>query len=166
MSYAWLPPLFCADDFDTDQEYYDALYARFKTDFIETERHLNGFPIRIKRHPAYDGMFADKEATFRHLITEGKDEHARIIDRARCQTLGWMLPVLERAGEPDVHVWENHRQTNGCAYILSLSDYSYKLVLTRRADFLLLWTQFPVPFSHSRAKLRKEYESYKRTIKS
>lgn len=160
MPYDWLPQKTILNDFPTEEDYINHLYHGFEADFLISERSFQGLPIKIKRHPPYDGIFEGKTATFRHLITEGKDEVNRTVSYPRAETLGWALPVIEALGGPDVLVWENERQTNGGAYIISLSDFSYKVVLTKRKDFVLLWTQFPVEHEHSRNKMRKECERY------
>lgn len=161
MPFGWLPPLIKRANFASEQAYIDALYAVFKKDFLDTTRQFNCLPIQIKRHPPYDGIFSGKEATFRHLITEGEDEDSRVISPERCERIGWMLPLIQNRHKSDVLVWENKRGGNGRAYILALSDFSYKLVLSQRNDFLLLWTQFPVVHDHTQKKMRKEYEEYK-----
>lgn len=160
MSFNWLPPLMKRADFPSEQAYIDALYAVFKRDFLDTARQFNRLPVKIKRHPPYQGIFAGKEATFRHLITEGPDEANRVIVPERCERIGWMLPLIQNHNKSDVLVWENKRDKNGAAYVLALSDFSYKLVLTQRTDFVLLWTQFPVVYTHTQSKMKKEYEAY------
>lgn len=157
MAYDWLPPLMRRQDYASEQEYYDALHDVFQRDFIDSKQSYEGLPINIKRLPPYDGLFQGKAATFRHLITEGKDETDRTIVPARCERIGWMLPVLERAGTQDVRVWENRRRS-GAAYIFALPDFSYKLVLAQRKDYLLLWTHFPLQYGQERLALRSEYE--------
>jgi hypothetical protein len=162
MSKLWLPSLLYRTDFQSDQDYFDALYNQFKADFLDEVQYFKGLPIRIKRAPEYDGVFLGKESTFRHLITSGHDEASRVIDSARCQRLSWILPVINHADTKDVYVWENRRNRQGSTgYILALSDFSYKVVLLQRSDYLLLWTQFPVGYGHDRRKLQKEYGQLK-----
>lgn len=164
MSFSWLPPLILRADFSSDQEYIDALYSVFKSDFLDTAQQFNHLRIGVKRLPPYDGLFSGKGATFRHLITDGKDEASRSIVPERCERIAWMLPMIHNHHTDDVLVWENARSTSGKAYVLALADFSYKLVLSQRSDFLLLWTQFPVVQNHSREKLRREYETYRARI--
>ncbi len=158
MRYDWLPELKLRSDYLSEEDYINALYEDFKRDFLDKERKFKGLPIRIKRHPPYNGIFSGKEATFRHLITEGHDENNRIISPSRCKRIGWILPVIENYETKEVHCWKNYRKSNGYAYILSLSNFSYKVVLTKRSDYLLLWTHFPLTYGHEREKLRKDWE--------
>lgn len=160
MPYDWLPQKMLLSDFPNEEDYINSLYAGFDADFLRTERQFQGMPIKIKRHPPYDGIWTGKTATFRHLITEGPDEATRSISLPRAETLPWAFPLIQAAGNTDVLIWENERQTNGGAYILALSDFSYKVVLTKRNGFVLLWTQFPIEYENTKRKMQREYEEY------
>ncbi|WP_417803365.1 hypothetical protein [Thalassospira lucentensis] len=172
MAYNWLPPLIARNGNEEDQAYLDRLYDVFRRDFIAQKQVFDGLPINIKRHPEYDGLFANKHGTFRHLITEGPNENNRTIAWDRCERIGWMRAILQNSRSDDVCIWKNTRQTNGDAFILALSDFSFKLVLTERhikaenRSFLLLWTAFPVQRQRQRDKLRREYEKYHAPPKS
>lgn len=119
--------------------------------------------INIKRHPPYTGVFADKHATFRHVVTEGPSEDDRKIALDRCAKINWPLALLKNSERDDVFYWQNNRQ-NGVGHILAISDFSYKIVLVERViglkRFLLLWTAFPIQGRNQIEKNRKEYEKY------
>jgi hypothetical protein len=164
VTYDWLPPLLKRKDFKSEQEYIDHLYNIFSNDFLNQTPRFMGLPIRVKRHPKYDGIFHDKDATFRHLITEGPNETTREIAYYRCETIGWMRPLIDHAANngSEVLVWENQRTTNGSAFILAPKNFDYKLVLSKRRGFLLLWTQFSILEEHTKRKMIKEFEQYKK----
>lgn len=165
MPYGWLPPLTQRTHFSDDAAFIDAIYAAFERDFVSVQQNFRGLPIGVKPLPFHNqpALFAGKNGTFRHLLTEGKNEETRTIAWDRCERLGWVLPMIQQTGSADVCVWKNSRQTSGSSYVLALSDFSYKVVLTERhsritnSPYLLLWTAFPVMWSNGKRKLAKEY---------
>ena len=74
---SWLPDLVMLENYEGDWDrYLNALYAFFKTDFIDNQPFFRGIRLGLKKHPLSKG----KEATFWHLISEGKDEEERLVD--------------------------------------------------------------------------------------
>lgn len=157
VSFDWLPSLVLLEEYGGDwNRYMTALYDFFKHDFIETTPSFKGIKLALKRHPVIQG----KEATFWHLISEGKVEEDRIPDMRRCERIQWPRPIIEHAGEEKVKVWENERKGES-RICLWLEDKEYMVILARRKGYLLLWTAFMVTEDHTKRKLRKEYEAYK-----
>ena len=113
----WLPPLVLFNDYSGDwNAYLEALYACFRQDFIDTNPVFQGRRLGLKRHPMADG----KEATFWHMIQEGKAEQERIPDLRRCERIRWPKPIIEHDADPAIKVWRNQRVGNkGCACGLS-----------------------------------------------
>lgn len=155
-----LPNLVLFENYKGDwNRYLDALYAFFKTDFIDSHPLFKGIRLGLKRHPLSKG----KEATFWHLISEGKDEEERLVDFRRCERIRWPRPTIENANEPVLKVWENER--NGEKRIcLWLEAEEYFVVLAQRKGYILPWTAFLVTLPHEKRKRQKEYEKYQRKI--
>jgi hypothetical protein len=154
----WLPELLYLRDYDRDWErYLQAVYSAFCTDFINGAPDFRGLRIALKRHPLTDG----KEATFWHLISEGKTEEERLPDLRRCERIRWPRPIISHDTDPLIKVWENER--NGEPRIcLWLENQEYLVVLARRKGYILLWTAYLVTQDHQKRKLQKEYEAYKK----
>lgn len=152
----WLPPLALFSDFDGDWErYLDALYAWFKQDFIDSKPVFQGRRLGLKRHPMSHG----KEATFWHMIQEGKVEEERTPDFRRCERIRWPRPIIERDSDPLIKVWRNKRgrEERVCLW---LEQENYLVILADRGEYILPWTAYLVERPHQQRKLQKEYEGY------
>jgi hypothetical protein len=152
----WLPPLVLFQDYHGNwQRYVEVLYRYFKQDFVDSSPSFRGTQLVLKRHPMEQG----KEATFWHLISEGKVEDKRLPDFRRCERIRWPRPIIEHADDPPIRVWENKRKRENRICIW-FEDVEYLVVLAVRRGYILLWTAFPVPQLHYQRKLQKEYETY------
>lgn len=155
---AWLPGLVLFEAYGGDWDgYLEALYAFFKIDFIDSQPVFKGQRLGLKRHPLSEG----KEATFWHLISEGKAEDERLVDFRRCERIRWPKPTIEHADEPVIKVWENERRGEK-RICLWLEVEEYLVVLAQRRGYLLPWTAFLVTLPHEKRKRQKEYEEYLR----
>ena len=155
----WLPPLVQLVDFGGDwTRYQEALYAIFCRDFKERRVFFRGQPLGLKRHP----LSAGKEATFWHFTCEGQIEANRLPDLRRCERIGWPLPIIERADDSAVKVWENERkgERGACLWV---EEEDYLVILRIREGYVLPWTAYLVQQEHRKRKLQKEYESFMRT---
>lgn len=152
---AWLPPKILLSDFGGDwPRYEDALYAVFCRDFKGDKLYFRGQPIGLKRHPLSDG----KEATFWHFTSEGSVEAQRTPDLRRCERIGWPRPIIERADDPAVKVWENERKGERRA-CLWLEKEDYLVVLAVRTGYVLPWTAYMVVQEHQKRKLREAFRA-------
>lgn len=152
----WLPPLVLFEDFQGNWDaYLEAIYAWFKQEFIDTKPVFQGRRLGLKRHPLTYG----KEATFWHMISEGKEEANRVPDFRRCERIRWPKPVIEHENDPKVKYWISVKGNEDRIHIW-LVEEDYVVVLADRRGFLLPWTAFLVTRDHKRKKLMKEYESY------
>ena len=162
MTPEWLPELVEFDgDWNNFGEYEDKVYEAFLGDF----RHrpppdLYGVRVSLRRYPEYQG----KDASFWHLVTEGKIEDSRYPVVERCERIRWPRAILERAStEKDLPVWRSCRR-KGERALVALQDFSYVVVLDKRqgkdGQYLLLLTAFPVEHQHRRDKLRKEHDEW------
>lgn len=160
MNVAWLPELVLFETYGGDwEQYLDALYTFFGNDFVQSQPLFRGQRLGLKRHPLSQG----KEATFWHLISEGKDEEERLVDLRRCERIRWPRPTIEHAGEPTIKIWETERRREK-RICLWLEAEEYLVVLALRNGYLLPWTAFMVSQPHEIRKRQKEYEAYMRAV--
>lgn len=151
-----MPPLVLLEDYRGDwEEYIEAIYDVFCTDIVDSTPSFRGAPIRLKRHP----YLRDKEATFWHVTSEGKQEDQRLPDLRRCERVPWIRPMIEAGDSDRVLHWRNRRSAQWSS-IFAVPDLSYVVVARDRGHYLLRWTAYCVEQRHSRDKLRREYESY------
>jgi hypothetical protein len=156
---AWLPALVLFESHGGNWErYLDAIYEIFRQDFISTAPSFRGQRLRLKKHPMTNG----KEATFWHLISEGNSEADRVPDLRRCERIGWPKPVIENDGHSDIKIWTNKRG-NETRSLLWIEDQDYLVVLADRKGYLLLCTAYLTTRDHTKRKLRKEYEAFRKT---
>jgi hypothetical protein len=154
----WLPPLVLLGDYGGDWDaYLNAIYAYFKRDFVDSKPAFEGRRLGLKRHP----LTHEKEATFWHMIQEGRIEDERTPDLRRCERIRWPRPIIEHADEPAVKVWRNQRgrEERVCLWF---EDEDYLVVLADRGGYILPWTAYLVEQPHRKRKLQKEYEDYRR----
>ena len=150
---AWLPALILLNDYGGDWDaYLEAIYGIFKKDFIDSRPNYDGMRVGIKRHP----MDGGKEATFWHLISEGRVELDRIPDLRRCERISWPRPMIEVKNPEAIKIWKNTSRGE-TRVVIALEDFSYIVVLAERNDYALLWTAYYVEKEHRRRKLEKEY---------
>ena len=158
----WLPDLVIFEDYENDWEnYVEALYLFYKTDFLDNtpvfnfSPHYNSLPVYRKKHP----VVKNKDATFWHLIQEGRVEEDRLPDFDRCQRIRWSRPIIENPDFSRIKVWENKRKGEKRICIW-FEDVEYLVVLAKRNSYVLLWTAYPVTKHHRKKKLIKEFEEY------
>jgi hypothetical protein len=152
----WLPPLVMLSEYSGEWDVYlEAIYKLFKKDFIDEKPVFQGQRLCLKRHPITKG----KEATFWHMISEGREETDRIPDLRRCERIRWPRPIIEHESDPNVKYWIAVKRNENRIHIW-LEAENYIVVLAKRKDFILPWTAFLVTRPHHRKKLRKEYEEY------
>lgn len=157
----WLPELMLFSQFDGKWELYlEAVYQAFCDDFIRSKPAYPGKRFAVKRMP----LALDKEATFWHLIQEGKVEEERTPDFRRCERIRWPRPIIEAIASNRVHMWRNDRSGHE-RIVLALLDFSYVVILDDREDYVLLWTAYCVEKEHQRNKLRKEFEAWRESQK-
>jgi hypothetical protein len=152
----WLPPLVLFEDFQGNWDtYLEAIYARFKQDFVDNKPVFQGQRLGLKRLPLSFG----KEATFWHLIQEGKKEEDRVPDLRRCERIRWPKPVIEHDEDSVIKLWRNLR---GCEERICLwfEQENYLVILADREKYILPWTAYLVETPHGKRKLQKEYEAY------
>lgn len=156
---SWLPELVLLSNYKGDYAaYLEAVYAYFKLDLVDESVYFQGNRIALKKHP----QFQDKEYVFWHVTSEGNVEEERIPDFRRCERIRWIRPIIERADANDsaIKVWKNQRKGDQ-RICLWLEQENYLVVLAERQGYTLLWTAYLTDRNHTRAKLLKEYNTYK-----
>ena len=156
MNSDWLPPLVYLQEHGGNwDKYLRAIYEVFRTDFVLSHPDFRGLPVRIRHMPRDD----NKEATFWHLISEGKGEEERIPDLRRCERIRWPRPVVENHFVSGIRVWESRRgvKTNICIWFL---EVDYLVVLGKRNGYVLLVTAYPVIYDNKRRDLEREYAAF------
>ena len=163
MNPSWLPDLIFLESCGGNwKRYLNILYTCFKTDFVDSKPVFQGQKIALKRHP----LSQNKEATFWHLISEGKSEEERNIDLRRCERIRWPKVIIENSGDSSVKVWKNIRRSE-VRICLWLEKQEYLVILAERKGYILPWTAYMVTKPHRKKKLQKEFEDYweKQSIK-
>ncbi|PKN68491.1 MAG: hypothetical protein CVU54_14330 [Deltaproteobacteria bacterium HGW-Deltaproteobacteria-12] len=152
----WLPPLVFFNDYQGNwDDYLDAIYTYFKKDFVDSKPVFQGRRLGLKRLPLTLG----KEATFWHMISEGREEENRIPDLRRCERIRWPKPIIEHDGDSAVKFWRNRRESEE-RICLWFQEENYLVILADRGDYILPWTAYLVEKPHRQRKLQKEYEAY------
>jgi len=152
----WLPPLVLFGDSQGDWERYLAvIYALFKQDFVDSKPSFQGRRLGLKRYPLSQG----KEATFWHMISEGRIEEERTPDFRRCERIRWPRPIIENDGDAAVKWWRNKRGRED-RICLWLESEEYLVILADRGTYILPWTAYRVTYGNQKRKLQREYENF------
>jgi len=154
----WLPPLVLLESYSGNWErYINIIYSFYKQDFIENKPIFQNHKLAIKRYPIVEG----KEATFWHIISEGKEEADRIPNLRRCERIRWPRPIIEHADDSIIKVWKNQRR-NETRICIWLEEQEYLVVLAYRKTYILFLTAYPTTQNHTKRKLQKEYKAFKK----
>ncbi len=154
-----LPPLVKYENFESDEEFLDALYEYFKQDFVYNKPKYKGTQLRLKRIPLRSG----REATFYHITTKGKDENNRQIDVPRAERIRWIKPIIE-SNDKSLMIWENNRKKEENIVILHDKE-NFVIVLRKRTNGLMFWTSYFVDKCYKK-KLVKEHNNYHKKLKT
>jgi len=154
----WLPKIITLDEHDNDWgKYFSYVYSIFKRDFVDNKPVFNGKRLGLKKHPEYDG----KAATFWHMISEGKVESEREPDLRRCERISWPAPIIENFNDDKIRCWTKKIKRDN-RILLWLVEEDYLVVLNERKGYILPWTAYLIEYNHTRRKLEKEYNAYKK----
>lgn len=154
----WLPNLVLLEKYQNNwDKYIEALYDYFCKDFVYDKPLFRGTMLVLKRLPlGKDG----KEATFWHMISEGRIEQERTPDLRRCERIRWPKPIVEHSECNNIKVWENERRGEK-RICLWFEDIEYLVVLAKRNGYILFWTAYLVKENHKKRKLNKEFEEFR-----
>ena len=156
--YLELPERLYYDNFGGDiTAFIEAAYRIFKRDFVTSHPNVDGKPIRMKKYPLVNEM----EYTFYHITHEGTDEDNRLPVISRMEYVPFPRPMIDNIKHPYLKVWMNTRKGKDRMLIYHEAE-EYLVVLEIRQDYALLWTAYPIERQHTKEKLSKEYEDYKK----
>jgi len=158
----WLPPLIMLEAYDGDvRRYLEVLYDYFKKDFICSGPMFQNRRVSVSREKDSDG----KEKVFWHIISEGSTEEKKVPPPRRCERIRWPRKIIEHGEESAIRVWPTKRKRKGrrkpIRICLWLAE-EYLVVLIKEPNNILLLTAYPTDRAHTKRKLRKEYENFKR----
>jgi len=158
---AWLPGLVQISEYGGNWEkYLEAIYQIFRKDFLESQPVFRGSRVQAINPKRVQG----KEATFWHIISEGKDEDERTPDFERCKRIRWSRAIIEK-GEPEpvLKIWESSRGRETRVLLrLTFTDNDYLVVLVRHAGKIFLLTAYLLTWPNQKRKLQEEYEAYQK----
>jgi len=137
--------------------YFEAAYKVFEADFIKSNPVFNGVRVSAQKFPLVDGI----HKTFYHITHEGEDENNRTPDFRRMERIRYPKFCIENCPNDNLLVWKNQRGRDIRLLIFN-EDEGFLTVLTERKGFNLLCTAYFIEQNHSRRKLLKEYEAYKK----
>lgn len=110
----------------------------------------------LKRYPMEQG----KDATFWHMISEGKTEADRLVDFRRCERIRWPRPIVESVPSADLRIWPERRKGEN-RIAIALSDFSYIFILAERKGrtgiYYIPWTAYYVKHEHDRLHYEREW---------
>ena len=159
-----LPDIIKLEDYNGSwEDYIEAVYGIFKRDFIDNRPSYNGLNVGFIKLPLFQG----KESCFWHLTSQGKIEEKRTPDFGKCERIEWIKLIIEASGDKGIKFWLNRRKKgSSSAYeeriCLCYGDWEYLVVLVKRKTYFLLWTAYPIEHQHTKTKLEKEYNVYKK----
>ena len=165
--YDYLPPQILLSEYGGDFEVFiEEAYNLFMEDFKRGNVFFRGKKVVLKRHP----MRGNKEASFYHATSEGKVEDERTPDLRRCERIRWIRPIITKADEWDLKVWEQERTAKRGKATRVIIWYegenedgtkeNYFVILDKRPDFYLLWTTFEITIKHQLRSKEKEYKRW------
>lgn len=152
------PELLFLNDYGGDfKRYFEIVYAEFEQDFIRTSVYFYGVRVSTQKHPLVDNVL---HRTFYHITHEGEDESNRSPDISRMERIRYPKYIIENCPHSKLLIWENQRGRDTRVLIFN-EEESYLVVLTKRPDYYLFWTAYPITKEHQRRKLMTEYKMFK-----
>lgn len=153
----WLPPLLVLNDYGGDWgRYVEAVYGRFRADFVERTAQFRGEPVRVGTQ-----LIDGKERTFWHVISEGNVEQERRPDLRRCERIGWIREMIEHENDEAIVSWPQSRGAKQ-RHVVWLRHADFAVILEKRPGCWWLWTAYPTERPHTQKKLIREYEEWKK----
>lgn len=154
----WLPEPINYASYGGDWSRFLAdVYVKFRGDFVETRPTFRGRPV------VHDSWLSEgKEEAFWHVISEADPETGgRVPDLRRCERVPWIRAIIENTRAQQVSVWRNKRR-RGTRTLLWLEALDFLVVLAERRRVVVLITAYCTDHAHTRQKLAKERDVYRR----
>jgi hypothetical protein len=159
MSCEKIPELLLLQDHNGDYEKYEvAVYAAYNETFSSKQFYWGSKIIRHKQHPLIKGM----SATFWHIVSTGKGAD-ELPDLRRYERIAWPSYIMDYCLNccDSLKVWKNKRKGK-TRILLWCEEVEYLVILDERSDYCVFWTAYPVNREHTRTKLQREYDEYKK----
>jgi len=158
MNCTTIPPIIELDSYNGNYaEYENAIYNAYQSSFEDHRFFWNEKPIVQKKYPLLKG----KPATFWHIISSGSEEENRLPDLRRYERVTWPGYFLGYCKDncDKLLVWKNKRN-NKTRILLWCQPIDYLVVLEEHPTYCIFWTAYPIIYSHTKEKLKKEYYNY------
>ena len=138
--------------------YIEALYKVFRRDFIDNEITYDGKRVDIIHQTYYN----DKERTFWHLISEGKEDVNRKPISFRAETLPWAKALIKDNQDCDrIKKWvKYHDKTKRNRHYIWCIEINYIVILEDRGKYYKLITAYPVS-ENMTPKYMKDYNKHR-----
>lgn len=168
MDCKWLPDLMLYENYESWNDYQEALYQIFCNDFKESKPMFEEKLVQIRYQPIEYG----KEEAFYHITCQDylKDGE-RVPDLRRCERIKWVRKFIENykcnLDECEecqgIKVWEEPYKANSRVHIM-LEEERYLVVVEKRERYCPLITAFYLEHEHSLQKKLKKYEQFKSKV--
>lgn len=164
MDCKWLPELMLYENYDSWNDYQEALYRVFCEDFKDSAPIFENKVVKVRYQPIEYG----KEEAFFHITCQDyAKEGERVPDFRRCERIRWVRKFIENykcnleecEHCEGVKVWEEPYKSNSRVHIL-LQEERFMVVVERREKYCLLITGFYFEHDHALEKKLKKYEQY------
>ena len=139
------------------QNYFNAVYAVFKIDFIKRQPDFESLKVAVRKYAEVDGL----HRTFYHITHEGEDEQNRRPDIRRMERIRFPKFVIDNNKNKEILIWKNKRGKDERIILFNVAE-NYIVILTNRTDYYLFITAYFVETEHRKRSLLKEYETYKK----
>jgi hypothetical protein len=151
-----LPELIRLSDYGNDWDrYVDVLYDIYQKQIVNAELSFGGLAVNQRCMPFTKG----KDATFWHLISEGKLEEERTPDIRRCERLSWIGWLIHQVGTNTDVLWYEQIRNNRIYVVLWCRPHQYVVILEKRVSYYLLVTAYSID-RHREKTLEKEWNDY------
>ena len=153
----WLPAELNIDDFGGDwKALIEESWKQFEWDFIKSRPMLQDKPVTINRRDS-DG----RPESYWHVTSETPQIGSeRELDTARCKRVCWIRALIEHAGDPAVKAWVMKKGEHDRVHLWLCEEFL--VVLGVASDHFVLVTAFSTPEEHRKAKLRRQWEEFRK----
>jgi hypothetical protein len=142
-------------------QYENTLYKIFTELYEQEKLFYKEQPVRMKHYPPD----YDIKTGFYHMICENYQHTGNEKDRKpnmrRCERIKWPTEIIGNCSKicEKIMIWENERHGKRNV-LLFCPELDYLIVLSKRKNYFLLTTAYPVEYSNRRNDLIKEYTEY------
>lgn len=155
----------------SDIEYIELLIDYYNKNILN-KITFNNTNISIKKYPIIkifiNEVSVDLFSNFWHLISDSRynnsEEQERVLNKNRCEHISYIDFIFENINDlNNSYIWKNERKTKhkGISKRICICyDWKYLIVLNIRNEEIIFWTAYPLEYSHTIKKCKKEYQEY------